>query len=101
MSNYSNDLTWEQWMGALSSNLSGVVGQIRSGKDWYDKWYSFTYGMSDEQIQALPAFSTHTIADITAMRYAWGVFNDLYNALNNLGALTQANRIAYLVPFKG
>ena len=28
-----------------------------------------------------------------------GVFNEMYSALNNIGAVAQADRKAYLVPF--
>lgn len=99
MSFYSNDLTWEAWSLALSTNANSLISDIIGAKGWYDKWYTLTYGLSDIQIQALPQFSGRSIADITAMRFAWGVFLDLYNALYNLASLPQFNRESYLVPF--
>jgi hypothetical protein len=99
MSSYSGDLTWEAWAGALTNAGNTVLGDIQAAYEWYQKWYALTYGLSMAQIQALPQFAGRSTADIQAMQYGWGVFLDLYNALNNVGALPQANRQGYLVPF--
>jgi hypothetical protein len=96
---YTSDLMWADWVNQLTAFANAVMNDIQQGYEWYEKFAALTYGLSNAQILALPAFAGRTAADVTAMQYAWGVFNDLYNALNNVSALTQANREGYLVPF--
>ena len=95
---YGNDMTWQQWTDQLSSTGNSLLSDLQRGKQLYEKWASLTYGLTDAQIQALPQFATKTVADVTAMRYAWGVFNDIYNGIYGGAALTQANREGYLTP---
>jgi hypothetical protein len=96
---YGNDMIWTQWTDQLMQCGGSLLSSIERGKQMYDKWAALTYGKTDAEIQALPQFATKTVADITAMRYAWGVFADIYNAMHNLSALPQANREGYLTPF--
>jgi len=96
---YSNDMTWQNWTDLLNQKATAIMADIQAAKADYDKWTAMTYGMQDSDIQKLPQFASRTVADITAMRYAWGVFNDLYSALFGTGALTQVNRENYLAPF--
>jgi hypothetical protein len=95
---YSNDMTWQQWSQAATASSEAVINDIQQGKELYDKFYALTYGLTDPQILALGAFSNRTQTDLNNIRFALGVFNDLYGALNNL-AVTQANRMGYLEPF--
>lgn len=98
---YSKTMTKEVWFQMLTSAGSKQMDALREGKDLYDKWYQMTYGLDNTAILALPAFqgSGMTAADVTAITFALSVFNDLHTALYNLGALTQADREGYLVPF--
>jgi hypothetical protein len=96
---YASDMTWQQWTENLNMRANALLTDIQTAKQQYDKWAAMTYGKSDEEIRALPPFTGHTVADITAMRYAWGVFNDLYGAMFGASVLPQVNREGYLAPF--
>jgi hypothetical protein len=54
MSNYSGDLTWETWANSLTSSANTVLNDINQAYEWYQKWSTLTYGLTDAQIQALP-----------------------------------------------
>ena len=96
---YSSDMTWQNWTDLLNQKAMATMNDIQTAKAAYDKWTAMTYGLTDAQIQALPQFNSRQVADITAMRYAWGVFLDLYNALFGLAALPDVNREGYLALF--
>ena len=96
---FSGDMTWMNWTDLLNQKATAIINDIQAAKACYDKWSAMTYGLTDAQIQALPQFNSRQVADITAMRYAWGVFNDMYQALFGTGVLTQTNRENYLAPF--
>ena len=96
---YNKDLSWNDWTVSLGSVIGATTRDLAMANQWCDKWAALTYGLTDAQIQALPQFSAHSVGDITAMRYAWGVFTDLHNALYNVAALAQADRAGYLAPF--
>jgi len=96
---YSNDMTWQNWTAALQQSANNVLADIQTGKQLADKFNAMTYGLTDPQILALGAFSSRTQADLTNLKYALGVFTDLYNAINNVAALPQFNRLGYLEPF--
>jgi hypothetical protein len=95
---YSNDMTWQQWEMAVMNIANSVLNDIQQGKQLADKFNAMTYGLTDQQILALGAFSNRTQADLTNLKYALGVFTDLWNAINN-GAVATANRLGYLEPF--
>lgn len=90
---------FNDWITRISGTSSNFITSLRTGKDLYDKWYKFTYGLSPAQIAALPELTGITVADVTTISYGLSVFNDIYTALYNLGALTQADREGYMVPF--
>jgi hypothetical protein len=106
---YSTNMRAVDWVNAISGISGSLLAQIRQGKDLYDKWYNLTYGLTPAQIVALPCFAnppnlagvtfTMTEQDVTNISYALGIFNELYTALFNLGALAQADREAYMIPF--
>ena len=74
---------------------TALLSAIREAKLLYDKWYSLTYGLSDAQILALPSLDNMTQEELTAFKYAVGVFNDVASGT----ALAPATRDSYLVPF--
>ena len=74
---------------------NALLNAIKEGKLLYDKWYQLTYGLSDQQILALDNMQGVTQSELTALKYAIGVFNDVANGT----ALPAATRDAYLVPF--
>jgi len=96
---YNGDLAWADWANAATQMGNGLVANIDRAYAWYQKWYGLTYGLNVQQILALPGFSGQTAASIQAMQYAFGVFADLYNLMNNVSAPAQGNRVAYLAPF--
>ena len=96
---YSNDMTWQNWTGAIQGNANSLLNDIQAGKELADKFNAMTYGLTDEQILALGAFLNRTQADLTAIKYAMGAFVDLYNALYGGAALPAASRVSYLEPF--
>jgi len=97
---YSNQITGNQWMLNVSNSASNIINDINQGVVWATKFNAMIYGLTDPQILALPQIvaAGWTEADLTAVKYALGVFQDLSNALNNLPVAT-ANRIGYLEPF--
>ena len=97
---YSNQITGAQWMLNVSNSASNIVNDINQAVVWATKWNAMTSSLTDPQILALPQITAAgwTQADLTAVKYCVGVFQELYNALNNV-AITQANRIGYLEPF--
>ncbi len=96
---YSADLVWADWANACTNNANTLMHDIAEAYAWYEKWYALTYGLTTAQIQALPIFASHTVADITNMQACFQVFQDLYNLMNNVSAPGQANRVGYLAPF--
>jgi hypothetical protein len=98
---YSGDAAWQDWSAAVGNLARTIKADLNQAKDLADKYYKLTYGLTDAQIQStLPLIGTgKTTQDITNLRYALGVFTDLYNALNNVAALAQADRNGYLSPF--
>jgi len=96
---YNADLLWSDWVNACTGNANTLMRDINEAYAWYEKFYTITYGLTVAQILALPGFSGKTAADIQAMQYAFGVFQDLYNLMNNVSAPAQANRAGYLAPF--
>jgi hypothetical protein len=94
---YTNEMAFEQWVAEAGYKGNTLVNAINAGKILYDKWYQMSYGKTDAQIAALPQFAGKTEADISAMAYAVGVFNEMYLALHN-GAVAQADRAGYLTP---
>jgi hypothetical protein len=94
---YSNDMTWQDWTVQANQKATALKSAIDQAKVLYDKWYTLTYGLTPTQIAALPQMSGHTVADITAMSYALGTFNEFNSALHNL-AVPTADRESYLTP---
>lgn len=96
---YMGVMTFKQFSDQAQNRGNNLLNAIKEGKILYDKFYQLTYGLTDEQILALPQFNvtgdTMDQAGLTKLKYALGVFNDL--ALGN--ALTPATRDSYLVPF--
>src|SRR5574343_57070 len=96
---YTGNMTFKDWNFTTQSKGNSLLSAVREGKILYDKFYQLTYGLTDEQILALPQFNivgdTMDQAGLTKLRYALGVFNDL--AAGN--ALAPATRDSYLVPF--
>lgn len=96
---YTGNMTFKDWNFTTQSKGNNLLSAVREGKILYDKFYQLTYGLTDEQILALPQFNivgdTMDQAGLTKLRYALGVFNDL--AAGN--ALAPATRDSYLVPF--
>ena len=96
---YMGNMTFKEFLAQVQSRGNNLLSVIREGKLLYDKFYQLTYGLTDEQILALPQFmvtgDTMTQDGLDKLRYALGVFNDL--AAGN--ALAPATRDSYLVPF--
>jgi hypothetical protein len=97
---YSNQITGSQWMLSISNSAANIINDINQAVIWTTKFNAMIYGLTDPQILALPQIvaAGWTEADLTAVKYALGVSQDLSNALNNLPVAT-ANRIGYLEPF--
>ena len=105
---YTPTMTFQQWLDGVTQKANQLKDVLDACAEFQQKWDAMTYGLSDDQILALPAFQTATYpgvsiaataADIEKIKYAIGVFHDLYNALHNVGALAQADRMGYLTPF--
>lgn len=96
---YMGNMTFKELAAQAQSRGNNLLNAIREGKLLYDKFYQLTYGLTDEQILALPQFNvtgdTMDQAGLNALRYALGVFNDLASG----NALAPATRDSYLVPF--
>lgn len=96
---YSGTMTFKEFALQAQNKGNNLLSAIREGKILYDKFYALTYGLTDEQILALPQFNvtgdTMDQAGLDKLRYALGVFNDL--AAGN--ALAPGTRDSYLVPF--
>lgn len=96
---YTGNMTFKEFSLQTQSKGNNLLSAIREGKILYDKFYALTYGLTDEQILALPQFmvagDTMDQAGLNALRYALGVFNDLAEG----SALAPATRDSYLVPF--
>jgi hypothetical protein len=90
---YSNDLTWNGWKNSTEYSSTGLLNSIQAAYEIYQKFYAITYGKTVEEIKALPGFQGTSDADIQAIQYAMGAFNDLNTALQS--------RIGYLTPFVG
>jgi hypothetical protein len=90
-------MTWQDWTTQANQKANALKSSIDAAKVLYDKWYSLTYGLTPAQIAALPQMAGHTVADITAMNYAMGTFNDFNAALHNAAVVT-SDREAYLTP---
>ena len=108
---YTNTMTGQQFIQAATGNSNAINNALANAKVVADKFAALTYGMDNPAILALPQFATNvnaggsgatgawTESDLTAFKYNMGVYTDLYNALNNLAALPQANRFGYIEPF--
>jgi hypothetical protein len=94
---YTNEMSFAHWSAEAGDKSRALVRAINEGKILYDKWYQLTYGKTNAEIAAMSQMQGRTEADISAMAYALGVLNEMYQALNN-GVVAQANRIAYLTP---
>lgn len=94
---YTPEMFFGEWANQAGSKANTLIDAIEAGKHLYDKWYQMSYGKTNAQIAALPQFAGKTEADIAAMAYALGVFNEMYSALHN-GAVAQSDRIGYLTP---
>ena len=96
---YTGVMTFKQFSDQAQSRGNNLLNAIREGKILYDKFYQLTYGLTDEQILALPQFNiagdTMDQAGLTKLKYALGVFNDISNGT----ALSPATRDDYLTPF--
>lgn len=96
---YMGNMTFKEIAAQTQSRGNNLLNAIREGKLLYDKFYQLTYGLTDEQILALPQFNvtgdSMDQAGLDKLRYALGVFNDLASG----NALAPATRDAYLVPF--
>lgn len=96
---YTGNMTFKELSAQAQNKGNNLLSAIREGKILYDKFYALTYGLTDEQILALPQFmvtgDTMDQAGLSALRYALGVFNDLAQG----NALAPATRDGYLVPF--
>ena len=88
-------MSYDAIQGQIQDRGAGLIRALRDGQLLYDKWYSYTYGLTDEQILALPNMVGVSQAELTSMKYAIGVFK----ALADGEALAPATRDAYLVPF--
>jgi hypothetical protein len=95
---YTNQMKSTDWIYALSTQGMNLNNAITNGKLLSDKFNSLTYGLSDEQILALPQLTGWTAADLNTYRYGVGVFNTIQQAMNNT-AITPSNLYAYLEPF--
>jgi hypothetical protein len=78
---YSSDMNFLDWISKSSADGMAIINAINAAKITYDKWYTLTYGLTDAQIAELPQFAGRTEADITAMKYAVGVFDAMNTAL--------------------
>jgi hypothetical protein len=92
---YSGTMTVGQLIDQIQAKGANLLDTIRQAKLLYDKWYQTVYGLTDEQILALPQFSNMTAADLTKIKYGLGALNDVASG----NALAPATRDAYLVPF--
>lgn len=96
---YMGNMTFKEFLAQVQSRGNNMLNAIREGKLLYDKFYQLTYGLTDEQILALPQFNvtgdTMDQAGLDKLRYALGVFNNIANGTT----LLPETRDSYLVPF--
>ena len=95
-------MTGAQWRQELAGYCTAVVTTTAGGKQLLLKWNAMTAGCAnDAAILALPQIvaAGWTEADLTAFKYAIGVFQDLDNVLNAGADVSTFNRLGYLVPF--
>jgi hypothetical protein len=95
----SSVMTYTQWNASFSYIAGNLWDYIKHGKDLYDKWYDYTYGLSDADIAALPVFAGENIteAQITTLRVALEQLSDIYGAMSNV-AVAQKDRKVLWVP---
>jgi hypothetical protein len=96
---YNSDLTWAVLKQQLNNDGQTLIQMVDAFKYLYDKWYALTYNMTDAAILALPQFSGMAQVDLTALKFAMGVFNDMYTALHGTATLSATDRHSYLIPF--
>jgi hypothetical protein len=92
---YSSGKSAMEWELILTTKAQTLIGDINEAYDLYKKWYAFTYGKSDADIATALGITTQEVTD---MQYAFGVFNDLNNAMNN-AAVSTADRLTMLLKF--
>ena len=95
---YTTKMKADDWIAQTGLYANQVVSAADTGKLLADKWNAMVYGLTDEQILALPQLVAMTQADLTVIKYALGSLSELSNALHNI-VVAQANRYAYLEPF--
>jgi hypothetical protein len=92
---YSSGKSAMEWELILTTKAQTLISQINEGYDLYKKWYAFTYGKTNAEVATALGIATEEVAD---MQYAFGVFNDLNNAMNN-AAVSTADRLTMLLKF--
>lgn len=99
---YSNDMTWSQWQAYAESRVTGLKTSLSQGYMEWQKFYNMTYGLTDAQILALPAFVGKIQTDLNAIRNCFNTFKQLYDAYYglNAAALPIYNYDAYMISFQ-
>jgi hypothetical protein len=96
---YNNLLTWETLRDAIENYGSQITSIIEQGKVKYDKWAEIVGAKTDEQILALPQFNTMTQDELTDLKAAMTILEQMNDALYGLQALGAYNRHIDLLPF--
>jgi len=97
---YSTDLNFAQWSATASSAANTLEIALKNGALWQRKFSQMTYGLSDQQILALPAFAGRTQADLDSIRACFNTMKQLNDAFTGVAALGQYDYSGYFLPFE-
>lgn len=91
---------FSEWESEVFNKGTNLKTAIDDAYIMFKKFYDLTYGLTAEQILALPTFtsSNMTEADITKLQNAVNCMADFYKALHN-EAVGTVDRFGYLYPF--
>ena len=93
---YSNDLNANDWLYMLNNGDINVLTNIAINEDMYQKWYNFTYGMSDQDIATTLNISLQKAQDMNAN---FSIFHEIYQCLTNQTCI-QKDRKTIMLKFR-
>lgn len=98
---FMNSMTWDQWSTSTGQTADQFETVVRNGYEAWRKFNALTYGKTDAEILALPAFAGKAQSDLASLRACINTFKTLHDAYRGYAALNQYDYSAYLIPFQG
>lgn len=95
MSNYTQELTWNDWLYRLQENSAAIATETNKAYNQFKKWYDYSYGKTNADIATALNIDESKVVDVQA---TFTVFKELFDALNNT-AVTTDDRLTKLLKF--